>query len=451
MNQRINWHIRLLVPGWLILVLLLVGCKTVKDKPLLERLNELAGVTAVEIVNLSGFIKCFQVDIIQPIDHRHPDGPTFQQRFYLSHRDESGPMVFYTTGYGASRNSEKDITAVINGNQILLVHRYFPDAVPSDNWEYCTTFQAASDQHRIRDIFKQVYSGRWVSSGGSKGGMTALFYRYYYPSDVDATVAYVAPLMNGTDDLRFAAYLEQLGSQGCRDKIKAFQRLILERKREIMPYFDSYIQSRGYEFNQISKEAALEYAVIEFWFAFWQYGTDLDGSTIPGIENENDDQILLNYLLQISPVSYYSDHGLQYYQPLFYQAYTELGYCTYLYSHLTDLLEVLEDPSYRAFAPRGTSLNFNPAVMAGIVDWLKNHGERIIYIYGEYDPWSAGAIIPATHLDAFMLMQPGANHRISILDLDQRERVIDAFNRWLGLELRNASQFRSIAEGPFRF
>ncbi len=44
--------------------------------------------------------------------------------------------------------------------------------------------------------------------------MTALYYRYYYPDDVDATVAYVAPIMERTDDPRFAAFLGAGGDGG---------------------------------------------------------------------------------------------------------------------------------------------------------------------------------------------------------------------------------------------
>lgn len=89
---------------------------------------------------------------------------------------------------------------LIEGNQILMVHRFFPMATPDPiNWQYCNIRQAAADQHRIKELLKDLYPGKWISGGTSKGGMTALFYKRFYPDDVDATVAYVAPIMTRPD------------------------------------------------------------------------------------------------------------------------------------------------------------------------------------------------------------------------------------------------------------
>ncbi len=406
-----------------------------EQKTLLERLNNLDGVTVSAIDTLPGFTQCFQIAITQPVDHNDPGGKFFQQRFYLSHRDENSPTVFYTTGYRVSRNSEKDLTSVIQGNQLLLVHRYFPNAIPSTDWTFLTTWQAASDQHRIKELFKSIYPGKWVSSGGSKGGMTALFYRYYFPDDMNSTVAYVAPIMEKVDDPRFEKFLQEVGTEECREKIKEFQRLILSKRDLIMPLFETYIQNNGLVFSIMSKEEAFEYAVLEFMFAFWQYGTESNCNSIPTIQTEMTDEELLNYLLQYSPVTYMTDTGFILYQPLFYQAYTELGYCTFVHTHLTDLLKYATSPSYRVFAPKNVVMTFQPAVMQNIITWLQHQGERIIYLYGGIDPWSAGALIPDPNLDSLMIMQPGANHIVRINNLDDKVLVIQALNRWLDLSI----------------
>ncbi|WNG31553.1 hypothetical protein F0U62_16010 [Cystobacter fuscus] len=53
-----------------------------------------------------------------------------------------------------------------------------------------TVQQAAGDYHRVIGAFKPLYSGHWLTTGGSKGGLAAVFHRAFYPDDVDATVAY---------------------------------------------------------------------------------------------------------------------------------------------------------------------------------------------------------------------------------------------------------------------
>lgn len=423
--------VALLVLSWLVVS----QCDTQEEQlSLLERLNELPGIEAIAITTLPGFSQCFQVDISQPVDHNDSAGPTFKQRFYLSHRQEETPMVFYTTGYGVSRNYEVELTSMIGGNQILLVHRYFPNAVPSDDWQFLTIWQAASDQHRIKEILKVIYAGKWLSSGTSKGGMTALFYRRFFPNDVAATVAYVAPIMPITDDPRFKPFLQQVGTAACRQKIQQFQRMLLSRKNQFMPLLQAHIANKGYTFSIISPEAAFEYSVLEYIFAFWQYGSESDCSTIP--QEDADNQDIFNHLVEVSPVYYYADEGFTYFQPLFYQAYTEFGYCPYIYDHLEDLLKTVKTPTYRTFAPRNVPLAFRDDTMADVIPWLQSQGERIIYIYGGIDPWSAAAITPDSHLDSFSILQPGANHRIKIENLDQRERVIQTLSRWLGITIQ---------------
>lgn len=72
---------------------------------LLDRLNALPGVTAVEIVPHYGYPRQFVLDITQPVSHDNPSGPTFTQRAWLSHADVGAPMVFgaYVTGPTRSR------------------------------------------------------------------------------------------------------------------------------------------------------------------------------------------------------------------------------------------------------------------------------------------------------------------------------------------------------------
>ena len=40
---------------------------------------------------------------------------------------------------------------------------------------------------------RPIYGAAWISTGASKGGMTVMYHRRFYPADVDGTVAYVAP------------------------------------------------------------------------------------------------------------------------------------------------------------------------------------------------------------------------------------------------------------------
>lgn len=422
--------------GFVLFTLVLASCSPKADEPqeqtLLQKLQALPGFQVTQIQPLQGFAQSFQIDFSQPVDHANPAAGNFTQRFYLSHRADNAPMVFYTSGYGISRNFEPELSALLRANQILMVHRFFPDAVQPD-WKFLTIRQAADDQHRIREALRNLYPGKWVSTGGSKGGMTALFYRRYHPGDVEATVAYVAPVMPYPDDPRFAPFLSQVGSADCRKKISDFQRMVLSRRASLLELFRQYAQSKNYAFSIVSDEAAFEYSVLEYAFAFWQYGAESDCAGIPGAEAS--DQQVLDHLVDVSSPYYYSDQGFLYFQPLFYQAYTEIGYCPYVFGHLKGLLRAVPKPDYRAFAPRSVDLFFRPEVMQDVIPWLQNQGQRIIYVYGGIDPWTAAAVQPAGGLDVVKVVQPGANHSVKIGDLDQKELVIQALERWLNIQI----------------
>lgn len=432
---------KLVFSGLLFSILFLFSCHREEPQPtLLERLDQIPGVHATAIDTLPGFQQTFLVYIRQSLDHQDKWKWAFQQMFYLSFRSEDAPTVFYTSGYGVKNNYESEPAALLQANQVLMVHRYFPNAYPSllkvppnEFWSYLTIAQAAADQHEIRERLREILPGKWVSSGASKGGMTALFYRYYYPADVEATIAYVAPLMERPEDRTLNDYFYRIGTDACREKLLVLQREFLRRRAALLPLVHAHALQMNYSFTVFSEEQAFEYAVIDYPEAFWQYKPAADCASIPGPEAP--DQVLFDHLADVSSFYEYSDAGYYYYQPLFYQAFTEIGYCAYMYEHLAGLLQAVPAPTYRVFAPRGVEMTFRPEVMGAVLPWLRHQGERIIYIYGENDPWTAAALYPDQRLDVVHVVQPGANHSVQIRDLDQKGLVIAALERWLGIDI----------------
>lgn len=421
----------------LFIVLILFSCSH-EPETLLSKLQDLPGVTVIEITPPGGYLQAFEIQVTQLIDQQNPAYGTFTQRIFLSHIDETGPMVLETSGYGASRNYIYELATLLDANQIRVPHRFFPNAKPDPiDWQGLTIRHAADDLHHIVELFKRIYKEKWVNSGGSKGGMTALFHRRFYPNDVDVIVAYVAPLMFDTEDLRFEKFLlEEVGEEVCRNRLKEFQRRLLINSQALLPYVSAYAAERNLTFS-IGEEAALEYSILEFLFAFWQYG-DGDCSMIPGPDASVDE--MFSYLIELSPLTYYSDSGIDYFAPLFYQAYTELGYCTYITEHLIDLLVILKDTTYRVFAPGNVELNFNPGVMQDVNNWLQNEGNNIIYIYGAIDPWTAAAVDLTGATNALKIMQPGGNHGVRIIGLDEQGTVIQTLEQWLNMDIQTSGK-----------
>ena len=232
-------------------------------------------VTEVRVLESeSNFDRILEVMIEQPVDHRNPDGETFTQRLYISHIDPSRPVVLVTAGYDAKYYYTSEIAARLKCNQVMVEHRYFGRSAPDHpQWQYLDTWQAASDHHRIITLFKDLYPGKWISTGISKGGQTVMYHSYYYPEDVDVRVPYVAPLNFKVEDERIYSFLNQVGSPGDRRKVKRFQKMALKYQDRYIPAFINFSEENGYTYELAGGiEKAYEYCVLEYSFAFWQWG-----------------------------------------------------------------------------------------------------------------------------------------------------------------------------------
>ena len=397
---------------------------------ILEKLQALENVEVNEISPQNGFERQFEVYIWQPLDHSNPEGTKFKQRLFISHRNETAPVVFMPSGYSSSPVKVSELSAPLEANQIYVAHRFMAGAEPSiKEWQYLNIENASADFHQVVQKFNEIYKGSWISYGVSKNGQAALFHKRFYPEDVKATVVLGSPLSQSVEDPRYEEFLNTVGSENDRSKIKQFQRSALKKKNEIIPLINTYMNSSEFNFTRMSAGEILEFEVLEFPFSFWQV-TNGDCSDIP--DTTAAPQELYSYLKDFGYFDFYSDELLEYYQPVYYQAYTELGWYRLIDDHLQDLLSAVPDPSYRMMAPPNVPLTFNPQVMEDVRDWLQTYGYNIIYIYGEKDPWGAGAIESVGSTNSIKIVQAGANHTLKIEELDQKELVYSTINLWMG-------------------
>src|SRR5207248_2569176 len=198
-----------------------------------DALAHIPGLTIVSENPAPTGFRFFILTYTQPADHRHPEAGTFQQRFTLLHKDFSAPTVMYTSGYNVNTNPNRsEPTQIVDGNQLSMEYRYFlPSRPQPENWaKQLTIWQAAADEHRAVQAFKAIYPGKWLATGGSKGGMTATYFRRFFPDDVDATIPYVAP-NEVVQDGSYNRFLARVGNDpACRANLKAIQRDTLKRR-----------------------------------------------------------------------------------------------------------------------------------------------------------------------------------------------------------------------------
>lgn len=404
----------------------------------LERmLFDLEGVVFRQIETPEGFESAWELKIKQPLDHENPDKGSFYQRVFLSHRNMDAPVVLVTEGYQRPVNWIYELTRLAGGNQIQVEHRFFGASVPdSVDYSLLNASQFTADLHRINELMKEIYPENLrLSTGISKGGMTTLFYKYFYPDDVDVAIPYVAPVILDFKDPRIYDFLDTVGTDECREKIVDFQRLMLERKDDLLPLVKWYSKGADLAFDRLGLEGAFEYAVLEYSFSFWQWGHDCEA--IPG-RGASDDELLAHFL-EISNVDFFSDAIIDGYAPFYYQMGTEMGYYGYETDAFPGLIDALEKEPSAVFMPEGHEPAFDPALTVKLYNWLRESGERILYINGGWDTWSATRMIPSPGVDALVIDLSQADHRkarIAQMTAEQKALVAATLKRWSGLEIQ---------------
>lgn len=384
-------------------------------------------------------------------DPQHPEGPWLNVKMTLLHRSTAAPMVLATTGYDISSNeSQRELTYLLQGNQLSFSHRFFgyplyPTSTPISS-ELLNIRLAAEDHHRLIQAFKAVYGGKWVTTGASKGGMASVYHRYFYPDDVDATVPYVAPSSKGPADARYVGFVAHAGNApGCNEALRTFQRTALLRRDELLPRVQAL---PGTSFGVLGTERAFEFSVVELPHAFWQYGNASLCPSIPTPDAPAD--ALFSFLESINPVEGFGDATLNYYAPYFFQAATELGAPRYDERHLHGLLRFPREDRPALYPPLGVEKTFDHSAMPQVERWVRTDGQRMLFVYGENDPWSTGAFEVRERNDSFRFFVPGGNHGSSILQLPEPQRsfALDKLEQWVGTPvLRPAAGATLQAEG----
>ena len=373
-----------------------------------------------------------EVMITQPLDHANPQAGSFQQRLYISHLDPSRPVVFVTEGYDARYYYTSEIAARLKCNQVMVEHRYFGRSVPDSlDWRYLDTWQAASDHHRIVQIFKELYPGSWISTGISKGGQTVIYHSYFYPDDVQVRVPYVAPLNFGVEDTRVYDFLDRVGKPSERRKVYRFQKMVLKNQERYIPAFREFAGEKGYSFEIAGGiEKAFEYCVLEYSFAFWQWGY-VSTSKIPGRLARPRE--VVEHMNRVAGFDYFSDEFINGHKPFFYQALTEMGYYGYDLDEFGRYLRHVDEPDFTFTMPDGLEAVFDPSLSERVNRYLEEEGDHFVYIYGEQDTWSATAVASAGTTNSRIYFKEGGSHRTRINNMpeSQKEEVYKTILQFL--------------------
>lgn len=403
----------------------------------LKALESIEGVEVVGSTRFRGqFTEAYELKFTQPVDHNYPTGAKFTQRVFIGHVGFDRPTVLSTSGYQAYGLGNAEPAMLLKANLIRVEHRYFGESVPDPIvWDNLTVWQAASDHHAIVQAFKKIYEGKWVSTGVSKDGQTAIMFKAIYPDDIDVAMPYVAPLNTGKVDPRIFDFLNSVGTAEERQKVLEYQRALFERKKDLMPMVRDLAEKNKWIFT-MGIERGFDLAVLEFPFAMWQYG-QVKPMSLPDIQATPEE--LLKPLNTVSALYYFSEAGIINFLPHYFQAMNEMGYYGY---DITPFTKYLPDSTNITWdftlTPYGLDTTFNPNTLKYLHDFVQNRGDHILYIYGEYDTWTATGVTQITGpADALVMIQPKGYHsaHIKAFPEDQQAKIFATLKRWLGMEV----------------
>lgn len=428
-----NMHIR--YAALLLFVLLSASASSFAQTVLEQKISAISAIKEIRPLETSEFSEKYVTYFTQPLDHRHPEKGSFRQRVIVSHVGFDRPTVIVTEGYGAAYalrpQYREELSKLLNANMIFVEYRYFLESTPEPkDWQYLTAENSADDLHAITTAFKNIYPGKWIATGISKGGQTTLLYRTFYPDDVDISVPYVAPLCYGVEDGRHEPFLHKVSTPENRKIIEDFQLEALKRKATLLPRFEKYCSEKNYSFRAPIEEI-YDYSVLEYSFALWQWGTPI--SSIPATTASDDE--IFSHLLAISEPGYFTADSPN--ASFFVQAARELGYYGYDIQPFKQYLSIQSSEGYlhRLMLPEELKdMPFDKTLSKKITKFLKKQDPKMIFIYGQNDPWTAAGVTWLKNKkNIHVFIQPNGSHlaRISTLPEAEKAKVMELINEWL--------------------
>ena len=404
----------------------------------IDRIAHLKGVSNLTVLPTEPFEDKCVFFFEQPLDPKDLSKGIFKQRVFVSHRGFDCPTVLVTEGYGAASAAgatrSNELADLFQTNLIVVEHRYFIESTPTPrDWDYLTAENSAYDLHHIFTALKTVYPEKWIATGVSKGGQTTMIYCTFFPDDMDIAVPYVGPLCRDVEDGRHEPFLrETVGTPEDRAIIQNFQLELLKRRRTLTPLFAAHCEERNFQFRA-SLDEIYDFSVLEYSFAHWQYGTTIDKIS----DLTASDEELFNQFIAVSSPRYFQEDSAI--ESFFVQAQRELGYYGYDLAPFSAFLTITSDKGYlkKLVVPQDADVAFDKTLFDKICAYLNREDPQMVFIYGEYDPWSAAAADVAVDMtnkkNIIVAYVPQGNHSANIRRLpdDLQQKVIETIKKWL--------------------
>ncbi len=400
-----------------------------------EKLATIENVVSIEKREpISHFNENFEIWFEQPIDHDDLNKGTFRQRVFLGFENLQKPVIVELQGYGIYTEKAGELAAKYEANQLTIEHRYFNNSKPEEiDWNTLTIENAAKDQAIIIDAIRDaIYpNSKFITTGISKGCQTTMAHRRFFPNNVDASVCYVGPLNYQREDPRVYHFLKTVGTKEERKQIKQFQDLCFENRSSLLEILIKTAKEHhmSWEFGE---ENAIDYTILEYSFAFWQWGNKIED--IPS-KNATPQEIY-NHLVEVVGYGFFESKSVDDLQPYFWAALTQQGIYGYETAPFKKYLQTEEVYKFDWAFPEGITIKYDLKPMQEIKSYLDDSAEKILFIYGEYDAWSATAVdlsstAPEREMYKFVKSKGSHTTRINSFNKEEQKEIYEIIDSWM--------------------
>lgn len=141
----------------------------------------------------------------------------------------------------------------------------------------------------------------------------------------------------------------------------------------------------------------------------------------------------------VSSPSYFALEGMEGIKSFFVQAARELGYYGYDIKTFKKYLSIKSTKNYlnKIFLPKELKIKYVKATAKEVKKFIKTTDSKILFIYGEFDPWLASGFVVPDKENFLKIVKPGGSHstRINNLPENQKIEVKSKLESWLEIPI----------------
>ena len=212
---------------------------------------------------------------------------------------------------------------------------------------------------------------------------------------------------------------------------KSFQELCFDNRAALLEILKAKAVEDGMSW-EFGVEKALEYSILEYPFAHWQWGTSTDAIPLAPASAE----AIYKHLFDVVGYGFFEESSVESLQPYFWAALTEQGIYGYETMPFEKYLHTDKMYTFDWAFPEGITKAYDLKPMQRIKSFLDSKAEKMVFIYGEYDAWSATAVDlteNAGKRELYKFVKPKGDHRTRIksFDAEEQKEIYGIIDRWL--------------------